>query len=227
MKEVLAIIPARGSSKGIPKKNILPLLGKPLIAHTIEQALAAKRVSRVVVSTDDDEIARVSKKSGAEVIMRPPELAVDTAPTWPVIVHAVKDLQKQGYNPDYVVMMQCTSPIRESRDIDNAVDTLEEQDADSVLSVVDSHDFLWKVKEGGAVPINYDFNNRPRRQDRELEYKENGSIYVIKTPLILENNNYLAGKVAIYVMDNWKGLEIDDELDFFLIEKIMQHKGTK
>jgi CMP-N,N'-diacetyllegionaminic acid synthase len=227
MKEVLAIIPARGGSKGIPRKNVFPLLGKPLIAYTIEQALAAKRVSRVVVSTDDDEIAQVSKKFGAEVIMRPGELAVDSAPTWPVIVHAVKHLQDRGYNPDYVTLMQCTSPIREPHDIDNAIDTLEKEGADSVLSVVDNHGFLWKAGEDSAVSINYDYNNRQRRQDKDPEYRENGSIYVIKTPLILESNNYLAGKVAMYVMDSWKSLEIDDELDLFLVEKIMEHKGIK
>jgi len=226
-KEVLAIIPARGGSKGIPRKNILPILGKPLIAYTIEQALAAKRVSKVIVSTDDDEIAQVAKEFGAEVIMRPDELAVDSAPTWPVVVHAVEYLQEQKYAPDYVALMQCTSPIRESHDIDNAIDTMEKESADSVLSVVDNHGFLWKPGEGSAFSINYDFENRPRRQERDPEYKENGSIYVAKTPLILKSNNYLGGKIAMYVMDNWKGFEIDDELDLFLIEKIMEYKGIK
>lgn len=215
---IVAIIPARGCSKSIPKKNIKLLAGKPLIAYSIEQAKNSKLINKVVVSTDDDEIAEVAEKYGAEVIKRPDELATDTAPTEPVLQHAVKELEKQGYKADLIVLLQPTSPLREKDDIDDAIKTLQEKNADSLLSVCPNHLFLWK--EDG-ISINYDYKKRPRRQDME-QYAENGSIYVTKTNILMKENNRLGGKIALHIMKPENSLEIDDEFDFWLIEQMMR-----
>lgn len=225
--KVVSIIPARGGSKGIPRKNIKLLAGKPLIAYTIEQSVNSKLVSRTIVSTDDDEIAAVSKKYGAEVIKRPAELATDKAASEPTILHVLDTLkEKEGYVPDLVVFLQCTSPLRKKDDIDKAIKKLADEKADSLLSVCQSHAFLWKFdnKKGTAVSVNYDYKNRPRRQDREPEYKENGSIYVTKTELWRKNKNRLGGKIALHVMDVDDSWEIDDAFDFWLIEQIINYR---
>ncbi|MFO8015863.1 MAG: acylneuraminate cytidylyltransferase family protein [Candidatus Woesearchaeota archaeon] len=224
---IVSIIPARGGSKGIPGKNIKELAGKPLIAHTIEQSINSKLVTRTIVSTDDDEIAEISKKYGAEVVMRPDELAVDTAPSEPVILHVLDTLkEKEGWEPGLVVFLQCTSPLRKKDDIDNAISTLQKDEADSLLSVAPNHAFIWKYdrEKKTAYSVNYDYKNRPRRQDMEPEYKENGSIYVTKPEIWRNENNRLGGRIALHVMDPADSLEIDDPFDFWLIERIIEYR---
>lgn len=182
MNEVLAIIPARGGSKGIPRKNVLPLGGKPLIAHTIAAALAARRVSRVVVSTDDAEIAEVARQHGAEVTMRPAELANDIARSEDALLHVLDVLEEEGYRPDAVAFLQCTSPLTTPGDIDGTLAALETQHADSALAVVPFHYFLWsKQGDGAAGGINHDMSFRLMRQQRDPEYVETGSVYAMKT----------------------------------------------
>ncbi|HLC46764.1 MAG TPA: acylneuraminate cytidylyltransferase family protein [Candidatus Nanoarchaeia archaeon] len=228
--KVVAIIPARGGSKGIPRKNIKDLAGKPLIAHTILQSLNSKLVTRTIVSTDDDEISRISKKFGAEVIIRPAELAVDTAPTEPCMLHVLEVLkEREGYVPDLVVLLQCTSPLRKKNDIDKAIKKLIDTGADSLLTVCNNHAFIWKLgkdKSGKetALSVNYDYNSRPRRQDREPEFKENGSVYVTRIATFLKNKNRLGGRVQIHVMDADDSWEIDDPFDFYLIAEIIKHR---
>ncbi len=225
-QKIIAIIPARGGSKGIPHKNIKMLAGKPLIAWTIEQSRNSKLVSRTIVSTDDEKIAAVAKKYGAEVIMRPMELARDTTPTEPVLQHVLDVLkEKEKYIPEYVVLLQCTSPLREKNDIDNAIATLQKEQADSLLSVCKNHAFLWEPREQGkgAAPLNYDFEKRPRRQEMQ-QYRENGSIYVTKTEILKKEKNRLWGKIALYVMGDMNSNEVDEPFDFLLIEKILEHK---
>lgn len=231
--KVVAIIPARGGSKGIPGKNIKDLAGKPLIAHTIEQSVNSKLVSRTIVSTDDNAIAKISKKFGAEVIMRPAKLAVDTAPTEQCMTHVLDVLkEKEGYVPDLVVLLQCTSPLRKKDDIDNAIKKLIDTSADSLLSVCPNHAFIWKNEKNDsgkqtAVSVNYDYNNRPRRQDRDPEYKENGSIYVTTIKTYCENENRLGGTVQIHIMEVDDSWEIDDPFDFYLIAEIIKHRKEK
>ena len=225
--KIVAIIPARGGSKGIPRKNIRPLAGKPLIAYTIEQSLNSKLVSRTIVSTDDDEIAKISKKYGAEVVKRPAELATDKAASEPTILHVLDVLkEKEDYVPDFVVFLQCTSPLRKKDDIDNAIKKLIDGKTDSLLSVCNNHAFIWKFdgKNKTAVSVNYDYKNRLRRQDREPEYRENGSIYITKTEIWRKNKNRLGGKIALHVMEIDDSWEIDDPFDFWLIEQIINYR---
>ena len=173
MNEVLAIIPARGGSKGILRKNLRPFAGRPLVAHSIQHALKSSLVTRTVVSTDDDEIAALAASCGAGVVHRPPALSGDAASTESALLHALDVLAlEEGYRPELVVLLQATSPIRESADIDGALRLLRETGADSLLSACPSHDFLWTTQGeagGGGVwaqPLNYDPVRRPRRHRR-------------------------------------------------------------
>lgn len=228
--KIIAVIAARGGSKGVPGKNIKMLAGKPLIAHTIEQSVNSKLVSRTIVSTDDKRIAEISEKAGAEVILRPAELATDKILPDPAVQHVLKTLEdKEDYKPDIVVFLQCTSPLRKKDDIDNAIKKLIDSKADSLLSVCPNHAFIWRFdrKKGSAYPVNYDYRNRQIRQDREPEYKENGSIYAAKRDVWMKNKDRLGGKIALHVMDVDDSWEIDDPFDFWLIERIIDYKKDK
>ena len=223
---ILALIPARGGSKGIPRKNVLPLAGKPLVVHSIEQALNSSRVSRVAVSTDDEEIARVSEAAGAVVVWRPAEISGDKASSESALIHALHELDaKEQYRPDFVVFLQCTSPLRSRGDIDVAIGKLLDQEADSLLSVSPSHRFLWAEVDGKATSLNYDFRNRPRRQDMPAQYVENGSIYVFRRTTLLEGGNRLGGKVAMHVMDEDASWDIDTPFDMRVAEMLMLERA--
>lgn len=209
--KVVCIIPARGGSKGIPRKNIRSLGGKPLIAHTIEVALGATSIDEVYVSTEDAEISRVSAQFGAKVIDRPKELAQDTDSSESALIHALKVLESSGVEIEFVVFLQCTSPFRTSKDIDSAVYQMREKHADSLLSVVPSHKFLWRIENGEGSSINYDYQSRPRRQDMEPQYVENGSIYIFKPWVLQKLKNRLGGRVELFIMQNDQTLDIDTE----------------
>ena len=225
-RSVVAVIPARGGSKGIPRKNIRLLAGKPLIGHTIEQAMQSNCVTETVVSTDDDEIASVSEAAGATVVRRPADISGDQASSESALIHAIRSLLQQGRPlPDLTVFLQCTSPVRRPGDIDAAVVTLLQKGADSLLSVSPSHRFLWTDEGGEARSINYDFRNRPRRQDMAPQYVENGSIYVFRTQALLDSGNRLSGKVALYPMDEEAAVDIDSMLDMKLAELILLERA--
>ena len=180
MTETIAIIPARGGSKGIPGKNIKNLGGKPLIAHSILDALEAQQVDRIYVTTDNPEISQVSTDYGASIIHRPAELANDTASSESALIHALMEIEKSGINPELIVFLQCTSPLRTGLDIDRAIEQMRAENADSLLSVSPTHRFLWHQVDDVAQSINYDYHHRPRRQDLNPQYMENGSIYMNK-----------------------------------------------
>ena len=199
----VAIIPARGGSKGIPRKNLRVVGGCPLIVHTIRQAIGSTAAARVYVSTDDAEIAQVSLAAGARVIE-----------------HAMPLMRADGAF-DLVVFLQCTAPLRAPGDIDGAVAALEDAGADSLLSVSLSHRFLWRRGADGPEAINYDSTRRPRRQDLEAQYVENGSIYVFR-PWVLERlHNRLGGRIALYEMPGSAAFDIDDETDLAVIDLLM------
>lgn len=223
--KVLCVIPARGGSKGFPGKNIADLLGKPLLAHTIQQAQEARTEMSIVVSTDDDEIASVARKYGANVLMRPPELASDRAPSEWALIHALSEVRKEGFEPSVIVMLQCTSPIRRARDIDNALDLLYDTGSDSLLSGVRAHQFIWQGSRDDVRPLNYDYRNRPIRQYRPSEWVENGSIYICKRWVLDDMANRLGGRIAIYEMGLWSKFEIDQADDLELCEWIMEREG--
>ena len=223
--DVLAIIPARGGSKGIPRKNLGLLCGRPLLSYSVEAALNAEAVTRVVVSTDDDEIAEVAGGLGADVVMRPAEISGDEATSESALMHTLDQLQEQeGFEPELVVFLQATSPIRSNGDVDRAIETLKREGADSLLSVVASHSFLWRLNEGIPEPLNYDPKSRPRRQDLAPEYAENGSIYVFKPWVLRQHNCRLGGRVAIYEMSRRSGVDIDTTEDLELCEWIMSRQ---
>jgi N-acylneuraminate cytidylyltransferase len=221
----VAIIPARGGSKGVSRKNIRPLAGHPLIAYSIQDALDAKRVEQVYVSTDDQEITEIAEQYGAKVIHRPPELANDTASSEAALIHAVSEIEKRESVINNLVFLQCTSPIRTGEDIDRALEKLQAQQADSLLSVSPSHRFLWKEQAGEAYPINYDYRQRPRRQDMSPQYVENGSIYIFKPWVLKQEKNRLGGKIALYVMGEEATLEIDSIVDFQIVEALLNSKA--
>lgn len=220
-----AIIPARGGSKGIPGKNIRLLAGKPLLLHTIEQAQAAKTTDSVYVSTDDEQIASIAASAGAAVIHRPAALAADDSSSESALAHALATWRAEDLDPDLIVFLQCTSPIRRAEDIDAAVAQFLQNKVDSLLSVVPTHRFLWTRVKDCPRSINYDYRTRQRRQDLAPQYVENGSIYVFKPWVLEKENNRLEGRLDLFVMNEESSLEIDSLLDFELVELVMHTRG--
>lgn len=223
---VVCIIPARGGSKGIPDKNIKMIAGKPLIQWSIEHAVASRAINvGVYVSSDSDDILRVAEKAGAIPLKRPDELSSDTATSESALKHAILEIRK-SVHVDYVVFLQCTSPIRKHDDIDNALATMIEQDADSLLSVLKIKDyFVWQDKISsfnGASSLNFDYKDRKRRQDLPTQYLENGSIYIFKPQVLMNSNNRLGGKIALYPMEKFCSQQIDDDAEFMLCESILK-----
>ncbi len=219
---ILAIIPARGGSKGIPRKNITPLLGKPLLAYTVAQALETPAITRTVVSTDDAEIGAVAEQYGAEVVWRPAEISGDTASSESALRHALDHLRDiAGYDPDLVVFLQATSPQRQARDIQNAINVLIEEKADSLLSVCPLHGFVWRNTDQGFEAFNYDHRHRPRRQDAPEDVVENGSIYVFKPWVLRQHDNRLGGKIAVYRMRPIDYFQIDEPNDLQIMEALL------
>jgi YrbI family 3-deoxy-D-manno-octulosonate 8-phosphate phosphatase len=218
--QTLAIIPARGGSKGIPRKNVLPLGGKPLIAHTIHAAHAASRIDRVVVSTDDDEIAAVAERYGAEVVRRPAELAGDTASSEAALLHALDALRaREGYAPDLLVFLQCTSPLTAPEDIDGTVAALLDRKADSALAVTAFHYFLWAEGAEGAHGVNHDKGVRLMRQQRTPEYLETGAVYAMRVDGFRAARHRFFGKTVLFDTPVERRLEIDDPEDFRIAEE--------
>jgi len=223
---IIAIIPARGGSKSIPKKNIMDFCGKPLIAWSIEQALDCALINSVYVSTDNEGIAEVSKKYGAEIIKRPAELATDTASSEQALLHAIDQIEKKNVeNVDIVVFLQATSPLRASSDINNALRKFIDEGADSLFSAAILDDFLiWGKINDKFTSINYDYRNRGLRQDREKQYVENGSIYIFKPDILRKENNRIGGTIVLYEMEFWKTYEIDSYEDIEICEYYMKSK---
>jgi CMP-N,N'-diacetyllegionaminic acid synthase len=217
----ISIILARGGSKGIPRKNLKLLAGKPLIAHSILDAKESQKIDEVYVSTDDREIADVASQYGTKVILRPPELANDTASSESALIHAITEIENTGVIPETIVFLQCTSPIRTGKDIDMAISQFKQENADSLLSVCPSHRFLWQRNDGIVRSINYDYYYRLRRQDMQPQYMENGSIYIFKPWVIKELNNRLGGKISLFEMNEESIWEIDSPIDFTFVEYLM------
>lgn len=224
MTDIISIIPARGGSKGLPGKNIRPMMGEPLIAHTIRHSLNSRRVGRTFVSTDSEEIGQVAGQYGAEVIRRPAAISGDRASSEEALHHALHKLrQGEAYVPDVVVFLQCTSPIRADHDIDAAIELLLTSNSDSLLSVCKFHRFIWRLNRNQPVSFNYDYRSRELRQARSLEFLEVGSIYIFKPWVLEQYNNRLGGRIQLYELDCFSALEIDSLEDFLLCEGIMKH----
>lgn len=222
----ICVIPARGGSKGIPKKNILEFCGKPLVVWSIEQAKASQYIKNVYVSSDDKEILKISDESGAKSIKRPKKLAADFSTSEEALRHAIDHIQKSDKEKiEAVVFLQATSPIRTSEDIDNAMKLFISERADSLLSAAKIEDFLmWELLQDGYRSVTYDYKNRGRRQDRKPYYLEHGSIYIFKPEIIEKYNNRLGGKIVIHIMDYWKSYQIDKPEDVEICEYFMRKK---
>lgn len=214
---VVAIIPARGGSKGVPRKNVLPVAGVPLVARAVRAAVEAARVDAVYVTTDDAEIGRVAEAAGATVIERPADLAGDTASSESALLHALDEIERRGLQPQTVVFLQATSPFIPSDAIDRAVDQVAGGAFDSMFSAFETYGFLWgRDAEGHAHAINHDASHRPRRQDREPHYLETGAFYVFRAEGFRAAGHRFFGRIGIVEVPESSAIEIDDLEQFRL-----------
>ena len=225
--EVLAVIPARGGSRGVPKKNIRPVKGKPLIIYTIEVAKRCEVITDLVVSTDDPEIRKISTNYGVEVpFIRPADLATDTALAIPTIQHSVRMMEKKKKTVyDIVVMLQPTSPLRSVNDISESLQLLLDSDADGIISVVQVNNFhpmkMKKIIEGFLVNYEKPPVENPPRQLLPPVYIVNGAIYATKRDTLMKNDSFIGKKCLPYIMPEERSVNIDSILDFKLIENII------
>jgi N-acylneuraminate cytidylyltransferase len=209
--KTVAIIPARGGSKQVPRKNVQRVGGVPLVARAVRAATAAG-VDLVVVSTDDAEIAEIATAAGARIIRRPAEISGDTATSESAILHALDELEADGERFDVVAFLQATSPFIPSDALAAAVGDVRADRADSVFSAYETYGFLWqRDAEGAAVAINHDAAHRPRRQDREAHHLETGAFYVFRAEGFRESRHRFFGRTLIAEVPEWTAIEIDDE----------------
>jgi N-acylneuraminate cytidylyltransferase len=223
----VAIIPARGGSKGLKNKNIYPVAGLPLLAWSVIQATDAEHVDRVFVTTDDASIAQVAREYGAEVIDRPQEISGDKATSESALQHALETIAgRHGAEPETVVFLQATSPLRKPGDIDRAIEIFRQDDADSLISVTRADDLtIWEQRAGEWNSVNFDFRNRGMRQDRPSQFIENGSIYLFTPSVLREFGNRIGQKLSVYPMEFWQTWEIDTIEEVDLVEFYLKHKG--
>ena len=227
---IVAIIPARGGSKGIPNKNINILNGLPLISWTIFSALKSKLINRVIVSTDSEKIREIAIANGAEVpYLRPCNLATDDSTTESVIIDMLEYLEKERYKTDIVVLLQPTSPKRDEGTIDKSIEFFMENNADSLFTAVRCEQFIWECKSEISPQAFYDFCKRPRRQDniKNHFFLENGSIYITKKDLYINENNRLGGKIVMYEMSGLELTEIDTQDDWELMEILLRENKNE
>ena len=228
-KKIISIIPARGGSKRLPRKNILLLAGKPLIAYSIEQSFKSKYIDRTIVSTEDKEIAETSKKYRAEIIKRPKELATDEATTLVVLQHVLSVLREQNYNPDVVVLLQPTSPLRKTSQIDESIRKLIDNNANMVVSASELHigyKWLLEIKNKKLHFISKNDLKNTRTQDQKKAYILNGAINAYKTEIVLKSGIYNFNDNCMpLIMDKITSMEIDDKADLELIGLYMKLKN--
>lgn len=222
-KTFLAIILARGGSKRLPRKNVLKLNGKPLIAWSIKAGLNSKYIDKVVVSSDDDEILEIAKKYGANTIKRPAKLANDEASSFVAIKHTIENSEKY----DFIVLLQPTSPLRDESHIDESIELLELKKSDAIISVSEvEHSPLWCNK----LPDDENMENflpneilNKRSQDLDKFYRLNGAIYICETNKLLQEETFFLKKnIHAYIMPKLNSVDIDDELDFKIAEALFQ-----
>lgn len=216
-KNIVAIIPARGNSKRIKNKNLYPIHKKPLIYYSIIQAMRSTKIKEVYVSSDDTNILNFANSLNCKTIKRPKILSKDTSTSEDALLHALNKIEKY-YEVDAIMLLQCTSPVRKSEDLDDSIDLFYKKNADSLFSVVPFHRFVWSLNKDKLKSINFDFRNRPRSQDFQNKYLETGSLYITKTNILKNLNNRLGGKIIPFVMDFITNFEIDTLDDVKLVE---------
>lgn len=226
-KTFIAIIPARGGSKRLPRKNIINFNEKPLLAWSIEAALRSQYIDKVLVSSDDDEIINIAERYGSSVLKRPAELATDTATSFDVIKHAINS----NKNYDYVVLLQPTSPLRTTMHIDESIDMIIRKKSDAVVSVCEvDHSPLWSNK----LPYDLNMNSflkdeikNKRSQELDIYYRLNGAIYIIKKNTLLKEKTFmLKDNIYAYIMDRKSSVDIDNKIDLKLAEILIKEENA-
>ena len=224
-KKILAIIPARGGSKRLPHKNVLDLAGKPLVAWSIESALSSKYIDRVILSSDDEEIIKVAKEWGCDVpFTRPKELAQDNSRSIDLVTHALNTLEEEY---DDVILLQPTSPLRTSEDIDNAIEQFYAKDATSVIGVCEvEHSPLWSNTLDESLSMNNfldDKYNNSRSQDLPIYYRINGAFYMSRVASVLKEESFFVKEnIYAFVMSQEHSVDIDTKLDFIIAEAVLK-----
>ncbi len=216
-KTFLAVIPARGNSTRLKDKNLRKIKNKSLIEHSIIHGINSKYIDQVCVTSDSSKILQVAKKyENVFIVKRPKYLSNNIIMPDDAIVHAYKKIKKKF---DYIITLQPTTPLRTSKQIDDAIKKIVDENADSLVSVCKSHDFYWKKGEKFYFPKNYSPINRPRSQDFE-QYKENGVIYISDSSKMLKINNRIFGNVTIFEIDKWNSIDIDDQKDLMMTDYV-------
>ena len=229
-KKVLAIIPARGGSKGLPGKNIRPLLGKPLIGWSIEHAQQSKYIDEICISTDSEEIASVAETFGVSVPeLRPIELATDKTPSSAFIIYTIDRYKMMGKMFDYFILLEPTSPLRDVEDLDSSIEILiDNHQCDSIVGVCKAEDvhpaFMVKLSENGFLLPYEDQMKTLRRQDLPDIFFFEGSVYVSKCDAYIQKKAFYHDKTLPYIVPKWKSFEVDDIVDFTIIEAMMRMK---
>ena len=224
MKNIIVFIPARGGSKGLLNKNIKEFAGEPLIVHTIDYAIKSKMVTEIVVSTDNGKISEISRDAGASIIKRPSNISTNIATTEIAIEHFLNSRVKK---PDIIVLLQATSPLRPKGSLDEALRHFQKGGYDSLLSICPTHRFFWRVKDDNTAYAEYDYLNRPRRQEMKLEdvrFMENGSLYIFSREHFEKTGNRLGGKIGYVKWPEDYNIEIDTITDFKILEGIFLEK---
>lgn len=235
MKEILAMIPARGGSKGIKKKNLYPVAGKALIQYTIDAAKESEQITRFIVNSDDEEIVEYARKQGVEVMLRPTSLAQDSTPMKDVILHQLNYLkEEENYVPDIFVLLQPTSPLRTGRHIDEALETMKKMDCDALVSVEEEPHLhspysVMKINEEGYLdfflPEGQQYTSR---QEKPKFYARNGAaIYAVKTEIYYQTGSLYGTKCIPYLMKPEVSVDIDSMLDVYIAEAMVKYLQTK
>lgn len=222
---VVAIVPARGGSKGVPRKNLQPVGGVPLIVRAIRSLHATPEVDVVVVTTDDPEIESLARQAGAGVVVRPAELAADVSSSESALLHALEVLDAHGVRPQVIVFAQATSPFIDPSDVSAAIKNVSDGRHDVVFSAFASHSFLWSDDPAGAGGVNHDHRSRQRRQDREPQYQETGAFYVMAAEGFIEHEFRFFGRVGIQPVAEATAIEIDTVDQLRVAQLMSSHAG--
>ena len=220
---VVAVILARGGSKGIPSKNLIEFCGKPLMYWTVTQCLKTKSIDEVWVSSDSQEILSISSSLGAKTVLRPNNISTDSSTSESGWKHAIKHIEEEGKSISLVIAPQVTSPLREPIDIEMGIEKFYTEDYDSMFSCSEASDtFLWEEEDGVLKSANYNTSKRPMRQDIKNKYIENGSFYIFLPEVLKQFNNRFGNKIGYTLMESWKKYEIDELDDLKVCSAIMK-----
>ena len=221
--EILAIIPARGGSTEIPLKNLIKMNNIPLLSYSIRSSLNSSFITRTIVSTDHEKIKKSALKSGAEVILRPKKLSGNVIGLDPTISHVLSYLKKtESYVPDIVVLLQNTSPLRTSSDIDYAIKKFKNGRFDSLLSGYISKHLFFKKQNNFLTPVNFSLKKWPNRQQMKNQFVGNGAIFITSFDAFQKNKCRISGRIGLFEMPQEKSYEIDSKHDIFIVEKLLK-----